>query len=204
MQPADTVLLSCHHCDLVQAPGKGQCRFCGHALIAHHTYNLQRCWSLWLTALIFYLPANLLPIMQTSQLGKNTNSTIAGGVLLLWEHGSYLIAGIIFVASLLVPLAKFVAIAGLCVSQRYAGIFTPAGKQTIFRLTEFVGRWSMVDVFVVGFLAALIQMGQLMSIHPGPAALAFGAMVIFTMLAAKSIDPRMFWTKGAAPNERVN
>jgi len=202
MTPAEPHLLSCHHCELVQKHGNGRCTFCGHELVQRqHRRDLQQCWSLWVTALIFYVPANLLPIMQTSQLGHNTNSTIAGGVVLLWEHGSWLIAAIIFIASLLVPLAKFVAIAGLCLSQHHSGMLAPATKLTIFRLTEFVGRWSMVDVFVVGFLAALIQMGQLMNIHPGPAALAFGAMVIFTMLAAKSIDPRIFWTEGATPHE---
>ncbi|MDR0782035.1 MAG: paraquat-inducible protein A [Pseudomonadales bacterium] len=187
-------LLGCRVCGLVQEAAHASCASCGAALHPRAGGNLQRCASLWLTALILYVPANRLPIMSTTQLGGTTYATITGGVALLWEHHSYLIAGIIFIASVLVPLAKFAAIAALALCQRYRGWLSPAAATTVYRLTEFVGRWSMVDVFVVGFLAALIQMGNLMSIVPGPAALAFGGMVLFTMLAAHSLDPRAFWT----------
>lgn len=146
-----------------------------------------------MTALILYIPANTLPIMGTQQLGAETLTSIAGGVVLLWEHGSYLIASIIFIASVLVPIAKFIALIALCLSQQLTLISNPQHKIKIYRLTELVGRWSMVDVFVVAFLASLIQMGNLMSIHPGPAALAFAGMVIFTMLAAGSLNPKSFW-----------
>ena len=184
---------SCQYCCTVQPVTVQRCGFCGHALHAHKLHSLQRSWIFLVTALIFYLPANLLPIMTTSQMGKETYSTIVGGVVLLWEHGSYLIAVIILVASLVVPLAKFVALITLCLSKELKIYRKPRSKIVIYRAIEFVGRWSMVDVFVVAFLASLIQMGNLMSIHPGPAALAFASMVVFSMLAANSIDPRLFW-----------
>lgn len=186
-------MIACHHCESVQSAAAANCALCGHRLHIRQSQSLQRCWSLWLTGLVFYIPANMLPIMQTNSIGGAVDATIAGGVVLLWEHGSWLIAAIIFIASLLVPLAKFVAIAGLCLGEQRLYTLPPATRLRIYRWTEFVGRWSMVDVFVVGFLAALIQMGNLMSIHPGPAALAFGGMVVCTMLAANNLDPRAFW-----------
>jgi paraquat-inducible protein A len=194
-------LLGCHVCGRVQEATQEACASCGAALHPRTSGKLQRCWSLWFTALVLYVPANVLPIMSTTQLGGTTYATIAGGVALLWEHHSYLIAGIIFIASLLVPLAKFVAIAALALCQQYRGLLSPAAATMVYRLTEFVGRWSMVDVFVVGFLAALIQMGNLMTVVPGPAALAFGGMVFFTMLAAHSLDPRVFWESPEVSDE---
>jgi paraquat-inducible protein A len=186
-------LQSCHYCCTVQSATFLRCSFCGHAIHARKRHSLQRSWIFLVTALIFYVPANLLPIMTTSQLGKETFSTIAEGVVLLWEHGSYLIAAIILVASLVVPMAKFIALITLCLGKQLKIYREPKSKIIIYRATEFVGRWSMVDVFVVAFLASLIQMGNLMSIHPGPAALAFAGMVVFSMLAANSIEPKLFW-----------
>ena len=148
-----------------------------------------------MTGVLLYFPANLLPIMYTNQLGDSVDATISSGVLLLWEHGSWFIASIIFIASIFVPLAKLLALTGLCLSQHHPLAFSTTHKIRIYRLTEFVGRWSMVDVFVVGFLAALVQMGSLVSIKPGPAALAFAAMVVATMLAANSLNPRLYWAK---------
>tara|TARA_R110001592_G_scaffold18954_1_gene78360 strand:- start:18 stop:428 length:411 start_codon:yes stop_codon:yes gene_type:complete len=133
--------------------------------------------------------------MLTNSLGTQTSNTIAGGVLLLWDHGSYFIASIIFIASLLVPIAKFLALIALCLSETFDLRLDAYSKTSIYRMTEYIGRWSMIDVFVVAFLAGFIQMGEIMSIYPGPAALAFAAMVIFTMLAANSINPKQFWDK---------
>lgn len=186
-------LQSCHRCCTVQPSSHEHCSFCQHKLHGRKHHSLQRSWVFLLTALIFYVPANALPIMATHQLGTDTYNTIAGGVVLLWEQGSYFIAAIILVASLLVPIAKFIALFTLCLSEQFKIYRKPQNKTFIFRATEFVGRWSMVDVFVVAFLASLIQMGNLMSVYPGPAALAFAGMVVFSMLAANSIDPKLFW-----------
>ncbi len=186
-------LVSCHLCDTVQDANQNRCSFCQHPLHPRKRYSLQRAWSYLFTAMIFYMPANLLPIMTTSELGHETFNTIAGGVVTLWQHGDYLIALIILLASLMIPLAKFAALLTLCWSEQFKVYNHPHNKAIIFRVTEFVGRWSMVDVFVVAFLASLIQLGSLMSIYPGPAALAFAGMVIFSMLAADSLDPKVFW-----------
>lgn len=188
-------LLSCHHCMVIHDAKTHQCSFCHAPLHGPSSLDLQRSWVYLLTSLILYFPANLLPIMLTNSLGTQTSNTIAGGVMLLWEHGSYFIAAIIFIASLLVPLGKFVALFMLCISQTFDLGLVAHQKTRIYRITEYVGRWSMIDVFVVAFLAGFIQMGEIMSIYPGPAALAFAAMVIFTMLAANSINPKQFWEK---------
>jgi paraquat-inducible protein A len=186
-------LQSCHDCCTVQPASNVRCSFCEHRLHARKHHSLQRSWIFLVTALILYLPANLLPIMTTSQMGKETVGTIAGGVVLLWEQGSYMIAVIILVASLIVPIAKFIALFALFLSKQLGIYRDPQNRIIIYRAIEFVGRWSMVDVFVVAFLASLIQMGNLMSVYPGPAALAFAGMVFFSMLAANSIDPKLFW-----------
>lgn len=186
-------LISCHHCATVQAAGGERCGFCRHRLHGRRRLGLQHSWAFLVTALMLYIPANALPIMITSSVGDRTYNTIAGGVALLWEDGSYLVAGIIFVASVLVPVAKFIALIWLCLSVQFRLHDKPQSKVFVYRVAELVGRWSMLDVFVVAFLASLIQMGSLMSIYPGPAALAFGGMVAFTMLAANSLDPRLFW-----------
>ena len=188
-------LLDCHHCMLVHDGNAHQCSFCHAPLHKPAALNLQRSWVYLLTALLLYFPANLLPIMLTNSLGTQTSNTIAGGVMLLWEHGSYFIAAIIFVASIIVPIGKFVALFALCLSETFDLRLNAYNKTTIYRITEYVGRWSMIDVFVVAFLAGFIQMGELMSIYPGPAALAFAGMVVFTMLAANSINPKQFWDK---------
>lgn len=186
-------LLGCHYCEMVQPAVNQRCSFCGHAIHGRKHQGLQRSWIFILTALLLYIPANLMPIMVTSQQGNESFSTIAGGVILLWEHGSHMISAIIFIASLLVPPAKFIALIWLCLCEQFKLYNSPQGKTIVYRAAEFVGRWSMLDVFVVAFLASLIQMGNLMSIYPGPGALAFGGMVVFTMLAANSLDPKMFW-----------
>ena len=188
-------LLSCHHCMLIHEANTRHCSFCHSTLHKAEPLNLQRSWVFLITALLLYFPANFLPIMLTNSLGTQTSNTIAGGVLLLWDHGSYFIASIIFIASLLVPIAKFVALFALCLSETFDLRLDAYSKTAIYRMTEYVGRWSMIDVFVVAFLAGFIQMGEIMSIYPGPAALAFAAMVIFTMLAANSINPKQFWDK---------
>jgi paraquat-inducible protein A len=154
---------------------------------------MQRTWALLLTAAVLYIPANVLPIMQTELFGQVSDSTILGGVAVLWEHGSYPVALVILIASVFVPLAKLFTLVWLSFSVSRRHQTRPRERTVLYRLTELVGRWSMVDVFVVAILVALIQLGGLMSIHPGPAALAFAGVVIVTMFAAMSFDPRLIW-----------
>ncbi|WP_419811185.1 paraquat-inducible protein A [Bacterioplanoides sp.] len=131
--------------------------------------------------------------MITSTLGVSSSDTILSGVVYFWMHGDYPIALIIFIASVVVPLVKLLALIWLCYTVHHGRQQTPRRRTHLYRITEFIGRWSMVDVFVVALMVALVQLGNLMSIMPGPAALAFAAVVIITMFAAKNFDPRLIW-----------
>ena len=170
-----------------------QRQLCTAPLHRRKVDSLQRTWLFLTTGLLLYIPANLLPIMTTTTLGQSDPSTIVGGVLLLWEHGSYPIALVIFVASIAVPIGKFLVLLVLVAGEQFRLLDNPQAQTNAYRVTEFIGRWSMVDVFVVAFLAGLIQMGNLMAILPGPAVLAFAGMVVATMLAADSFEPKLFW-----------
>jgi len=186
-------LASCHICAKLSPADLHHCPLCGAALHVRMTNSLQRALSLVITAIILYIPANVLPIMTTTQLGTPTDSTILGGVVLLIHHGSYPIAAVIFIASVLVPSGKLLAIIWLCWSVSHGRASSFEQRTKLYRVTEFVGKWSMTDVFVVAVLVALIQLGGLLNITAGPAAIAFGGVVIVTMLAAESFDPRLIW-----------
>ena len=155
--------------------------------------SIQQTWALIITAVILYIPANLLPIMTTTVLGQDEPSTIFGGVVLLWHLGSYPIAIVIFIASVAVPIAKFIVLAWLNYSVQKAHNNLTAERIKFYRIAEFIGRWSMVDVFVVIILASLIQLGNTMSIYPGSATLAFSGSVVITMLAAMTFEPKLIW-----------
>ncbi|MDA5562071.1 MULTISPECIES: paraquat-inducible protein A [Cobetia] len=187
---------SCHSCGLINECTQDQhvnCRRCGDPVHQRKTHSLQRTWAWLIAALILYLPANLFPIMSTVSLGESDPQTIAGGIVVLWSHGDWPIAMVIFIASILVPASKMIAIAWLCLSAQRPQVQHARARVTLYRITEYIGRWSMVDVFVVALLAALIQLGALMSVHPGPAALSFASVVVLTMLSAQSFDPRLVW-----------
>lgn len=169
------------------------CNGCGARLHAGWSDSLQETWAWLITSIVLYVPANILPIMHTKFLGKTSENTILGGVVTLWEHGSYPIALVIFVASVLIPISKILVFIWLCTSVHFGSTMALSQKTRLYRITEFVGRWSMVDVFVVGILVALIQLGNIMTILPGTAALAFAAMVATSMFAAIAFDPRLIW-----------
>jgi len=170
----------------------------GHSTIQCHSISnkrirIQQTWALIITSVVLYIPANLLPIMNTRLLGQDEPSTILGGVVLLWSMGSYPIALVIFIASVAVPVAKILILAWLNYSVQTQRKNLTLERMKLYRLAEFVGRWSMVDVFVVIILASLIQLGNTMSIYPGAATLAFSGVVIITMLAAMSFDSHLIW-----------
>lgn len=169
------------------------CLTCHRHLHLINSNSLQHTVALLVTSVILYIPANLLPIMYTNWLGQQTASTILGGVISLWEPGTYPIAIVIFVASIMVPIGKILALSWLCLSVTIKKSESRRINVELYRFTELIGRWSMVDVFAVAILAALVQMGQIMSVFPGAAALAFAGMVITTMLAAMTFDPRLMW-----------
>lgn len=155
--------------------------------------SVQKTWALLITAIILYIPANAYPIMTTRLLGQDDPSTIIGGVILLWHLGSYPIAIIIFIASVLVPVAKILVLVWLNYSVQKQSDRLSLKRVKWYRMAEFVGRWSMIDVFVVIILASLIQLGPAMSITPGIATLAFSGVVVVTMLAAMSFEPQLIW-----------
>jgi paraquat-inducible protein A len=186
-------LACCHICSKLSPATMHQCPLCGAALHVRMTDSLQRTMALVFTAVLLYIPANLLPIMTTSQLGTPEPSTILGGVVILIHHGSYPIAAVIFIASVLVPTGKLIAITWLCWSVARGHKTSHQQRTKLYRVTEFVGKWSMTDVFVVAILVALIQLGGLLSITAGSAAIAFGGVVVVTMIAAESFDPRLIW-----------
>lgn len=193
---ASQQLTGCSTCGLLQRlPNQGQahCERCGERLRPRLPHSLQRTWALLLTACVLYVPANVYPIMHSTRLGQTQPQTIIGGVVDLINGGSWPIALIIFTASIIVPVGKILALGWLCLRVGKSSEMTYRSRIRLYRVVEFIGRWSMVDVFVVAILVALIRAGNLMSITPGPAALAFALVVILTMLAAICFDPRLIW-----------
>jgi paraquat-inducible protein A len=140
-----------------------------------------------------YVPANIYPMLRTTSLGKTSDSTILGGVLDLIHHGSVGIALIVFFASIMIPVGKFIAIAFLALSIRHRVNLSDHRRHVLYEVVEFVGRWSMIDVFVVAILAALVQLDFAANVNPGIAAVSFALSVAFTMLSAQSFDPRLIW-----------
>ncbi len=187
----------CTMCTAVSNIDAVHCEDCGAHLHGRWTNSTEKTWAWLITSIILYIPANTLPIMYTRFLGSETPNTILGGVVTLWHHGSYPIAVVIFIASVFVPIGKIIILSWLCISVQLKSPLAQKHKTFFYRATELVGRWSMVDVFVVAILAALIQLGSIMTIMTGPAALAFAAMVVTTMLAAISFDTRLIWALSA-------
>ena len=188
-------LFVCHSCSLLQRPHGHDCVCvrCGAAVHARKPQSLQRAWAFLLAAYILYIPANLLPIMETRSLVGHQSDTIMSGVVYLWLHGSWPIALLIFFASILVPLAKMFALTFLLVLAQRRSRWRPLERTQLYRVVEAVGRWSMVDVYVVAILVALVQLDALATIVPRTGAVAFGAVVVLTIFAAEAFDPRLTW-----------
>ena len=192
---ANEQIASCHLCLKLAPRELHRCPRCGEALHLRKSDSLQRTLALLVTASLLYIPANLYPIMITDQLGTPIESTILGGVVLLIDLGSIPIAAVIFIASVMVPLGKLIAMFYLCWSVGHAPPGSARQRTVMYRVTEFVGKWSMIDVFVVAILVALVHLGGLLAIRPGIAAIAFAGVVIVTMVAAESFDPRLIWDR---------
>lgn len=190
-------LLRCHACGAVYraaAPGlRCHCRRCGVRLHQRKADSLSRTWALLIAAAILYLPANLIPIMKTSTLLEERWDTILSGVIALWQKGSPEIAVIVFVASIVVPLAKIAVLALLLVTAQRRSAWRQAERARLYRFIEFIGYWSMLDVFVVALLVGLVHFRGLADVQPGGGAVAFAAVVVLTMMASKSFDPRLIW-----------
>ncbi len=193
----DLGLVSCQVCALVSraAPAgvAAHCPRCGAALHARRPASLVRTWAFLIAAAILYLPANLLPIMQSSSLFGAQRDTILSGVAFLWDSGSWVLAVLVFFASIVVPLLKMLALAVLAATVQLDYARRRHQRARLYRMIEFIGRWSMLDIYVVTILVALVQLGVFASVTAEAGAAAFGAVVVLTMFAAMAFDPRLIW-----------
>ncbi|QBE65983.1 paraquat-inducible protein A [Pseudoduganella lutea] len=187
--------VACHACGLLNdcACEGRHCRRCGATLHRRIPNSITWTWALLAAAALLYVPANILPVMYTESIGGTGGDTIMSGVVLFWETGSPGLAIVIFVASVLVPVSKLVALALLAGTAQWGSRWAPAGRTRIYRMVEFIGRWSMLDIFVVTLTVALVRFQTLAVITAGPGALAFGCVVILTMIASAQFDPRLIW-----------
>ncbi len=193
---AEQGLMGCHTCALVVRARPGQevhCPRCGSSLHFRKPNSLARTWALLITAMLMYVPAMALPVMQTASFGKVQADTIMSGVVYFLKHGDWPLALVIFVASVIVPLLKMLALIYLLFSVQRRSRYRRRERTRLYRITELMGRWSMVDVFVIALMAALVHLGALAEITPGPGAAAFAAVVVLTMFAALAFDPRLIW-----------
>lgn len=188
---------SCHACNLLsrreRPPVPAHCPRCGASLHFRKPRSVSRCWALLVAAYILYIPANLLTMMETGSIINYRKDTIMSGVVELWRTGSWAIAVIVFIASVTIPLLKLISLTLLLVSVQRRSRWHPRQRTRLYRLVELVGRWSMLDIYVVTLLAALVRLGPLGTVKAGPAALAFGAVVVLTMFASMQFDPRLIW-----------
>ncbi len=200
----NTGLYACHACELLSTrdhpPIASEerstelvCPRCGAELHVRKPASLARTWAYLAAAVILYIPANLLPITDTATLFSEQSDTIFSGVVFFWTSGSYGLALLVLFASMVVPLAKLIVLSGLCWSVHTHTLRKPAQRTRLYRIVEFIGRWSMLDVFVVAVVTSLVQMQGLAQIHAGPGIVAFGAVCILTILASQAFDPRLIW-----------
>ncbi len=193
MTARDMGIVACRLCTKAWPMGTEVCGRCGHAIQSRDPMSLQRVWAYWLVGLICYIPANTYPMLRTETLFQSDESTIIAGAVEIAHYGNYGIAAIILFASVVIPLSKFWAVAYLAVSVKNPMRVSNHRRQLLYEIVEYIGRWSMIDIFVVAILSALVQLKTLASINPGPASIFFALSVIFTMLSAQSFDSRMIW-----------
>jgi paraquat-inducible protein A len=208
---ADAGLLSCAACALVSrfpsgaagnfAMGAARCPRCGAGIHSRKPDSIRRTWAFLIAAYVLYIPANALPIMDTSSLFDAQRDTILSGVVYLWTTGSWVTALIVFIASIVTPLLKLFTLSALLISVQRKSTWQPHRRAQLYRVVSLVGRWSMLDIFVVTVLVALVQLQSVAVITAGPGALAFGAVVVLTMFAAFSFDPRLIWDAVKVPHE---
>ena len=190
-------LFVCHDCGLLSKPAshahEGRCPRCGSHLHFRKPGSIARTWAFVIAAIVLYIPANMLPVMDTSSLFGAQTDTILSGVVYLWTSGSWPLAIIVFIASIAVPMLKIIALVFLVLTAQLRWRWLPERRTRIYRVVELVGRWSMLDIYVITILVALVQFNALATIKAGPGAIAFGAVVVLTMFAAMSFDPRLIW-----------
>lgn len=189
-------LVACTHCtqlNRVAEDGVVACGRCGSAIARRGSPKLAQVWALLLSAIVLYIPANLLPVMTVVSLGKDTSNTLMGGVIHFVQAGSWFLALVVFVASILVPLLKMFVLSVLLLSVQFRWCSRLRDKTRLYRVLEFIGKWSMVDIFVIALLVALVQFGALASIQTGAGSLSFAAVVLLTLWATARFDTRWLW-----------
>ncbi len=200
---SDDLLLHCHTCGMLcqESENWHRCPRCTAPMHHRITNSVEKTWALLVSACILFLPANIYPVMTVIQFGRGEPSTILGGVMALIEMGMWGLAMLVFVASIVVPLMKLVILAYLCTSVQLKSAWRPRDRTLLYRVTEVVGAWSMVDIFLVGLLSALVSLGTLSTIRPEIGAVFFAAVVVITMFAAQSFDPRLIWDNAGKKQE---
>jgi paraquat-inducible protein A len=195
-------LITCRVCGLLSraedTTHELRCLRCAGALHVRKPQSLQRTLALLLAAAILYVPANVLPIMHTSTVVYDGDDTIMSGVVTLWSGGSWPLAVLVFMVSIVVPTLKIISLSLLVVSTHRGWRWRVHERAALYRMIEFIGRWSMLDVFVVALLVALVQLHGVATIHAGLGAIAFAAVVVLTMYAAQAFDPRLMWDRVSA------
>lgn len=197
--------IGCDVCGLLNgnaADGHSRCARCGSRLRLRKADSLSRAWAYLIAAIALYVPANTFPVLQSSSLTGDESHTIIGGIAELWLDGSQLLALLVFFASILVPLFKMLVTAGLLISVQRKSAWQLRRRTELYRLIELIGRWSMLDIYVVALLVALVRLQTVATIEAGPGALAFAAVVVLTMLSAQSFDPRIMWDAAGANGEQ--
>jgi paraquat-inducible protein A len=193
-------LVSCETCGLLSRPAHpahpGHCPRCGGGLEWRRRDAIQRTWALLVAAAICYVPANVLPVLRTNTVVSSEADTIMSGAIFLYTSGSWPLALIVLIASVMIPLGKLVALAYLLITVQRGSVSSNRDRTRLYRVVEMIGRWSMLDVFVDTFTVALVQLQPLMSVEPGPGVVFFMAVVVLTMLAVESFDPRLIWDAG--------
>lgn len=192
-------LLSCHSCHLLcKIPFQTgryhtTCPRCGETLHARKPNSISRTWALVIAAFILYIPANVLPIIKVTSFGHTQADTIFSGIIYFIKTGMLPIALIIFIASMLIPLVKLFILAYLLISVQRKSQWRPKDRTRLYRLTETIGRWSMLDVYVVTIMTAIVKIGAIATIEAAPGAVYFAAVVVITIFASMSFDPRLIW-----------
>ena len=210
LQAKNLGMALCHDCHLLvdvrDVPeGRGAvCPRCGAIVHLRKPNSVKRTWALLIAAVIMYFPANLLPITYTSTLGTIEASTIISGVIYFLKDGAVAVGLIILIASVVVPIAKIVVLGYLLLTIHFKSTWRPHDRTRLYRMIEMIGRWSMVDVFVVTIMVALVKLGALANVDAGPAAIYFATVVVLTMLATENFDPRLIWDTFEEIHEQTN
>lgn len=197
MRAIDAGIVVCNECHELNRQDSEQgtqtCTRCGAIVHARRPNSIVRTWTLLIAASILYIPANVLPIMTVSALGQGSPDTIMSGVIALLKHGMLPIAAVVFIASILVPTFKLIGIGLLLYSVQRRQPLSARQRILMYRFIEFIGRWSMLDIFVIAILVAVVNFGRIASVEANLGAVAFATVVILTMLAALTFDPRLIW-----------